>query len=197
MRNIWCGVILLLAVAAGCSPKGLETPAPLDSGFPHVQEQGTLVVGAKLCRNPGDCKGVFSVDPTKFGLLPLNLVIENTGDKQYVFSKSYTEIVTLGGGRLRPLYFDQMRDFAQEVSETYSSWFRRRLLPSGDVGRALAADMQRTEILNTMILAGQRYGGFLFFPESEQEGSYQGGVLRVHFKSLTAGEDLTFEFPLL
>ena len=196
MRVKWWSVVPLLVLATGCTPKGIQTPAPVHSEFPHVQEQGTLVVGIKPCRNPADCEGVFSVDPTKFGLLPLNLAIENTSGRPYIFSKTYTEIITSGGRRVPPLYFDQMLDLTQEVSKRERAPLWRRLLRAGDVGQTVAADIQRTELPSTMILANQRYGGFLFFPQSEEDDSYRGATLRIHFRSLTPGEDVTFEFPL-
>jgi len=131
LRVKWWSVVPLLVLATGCTPKGIQTPAPVHSEFPQVQEQGTLVVGVKPCRNPADCEGVFSVDPTKFGLLPLRLAIENTSGRPYIFSKTYTEIITSGGRRVPPLYFDQMLDLTQEVSERERAPLWRRLLQAG------------------------------------------------------------------
>lgn len=196
MRSHRCSIIIMMVIAWGCAARTDQPPMPVQSHLPHVQQQGPLVISTLLCRSSEDCEGAFSVDPVSHGLLPLHVVIDNTGEKAYVFSKSYVEIVSPGGDRLQPIYFDQVLNLAQQVSgaERPSLW--RKLFPGGDAGQALAAEVQRTELANTMILANQRYGGFVFFLVGEEGTTYQGGVLRIRLKSLTRGEDVTFEFSL-
>ncbi len=196
MRTSLFCFIVLVTVATGCAQKGIRTAAPEQQGFQHVQERGAVLVGVKPCWNAADCEGVSSTDATKLGLLPVNLFIDNTGESEYIFSKSYTEIVISNEHRVAPLYFDQILELAQEASKRKKKYLWGRLFPGGDPGLAMAGNIRKSELHSTVILAKQRYTGFLFFPLAEQEDLYRGGKLRIMLRGLKPGEVLHFELLL-
>lgn len=191
-------IVLLsaLLVSVGCAHRAQFVPPEQLEGYAHLEEHQGVTVAVKPYSGAPELKHYFSKDLTEYGLLPVNIVIFNDSGERYVFTKSYVELISADGKSTNPMPFITLKEKVEQTvgeSRFPLKWF---LSKEARVRRSLAREIRDVEFPSTMILPEQRYGGFVYFPCSQDDDLLSGSELRVQLKSFTPRGDLNFLFHL-
>ncbi|OGW35172.1 MAG: hypothetical protein A2010_04900 [Nitrospirae bacterium GWD2_57_9] len=172
-------VILFMAVGiAACASSHAPVQPPLRDAdlYPGAQTEAGLSIAVDEIRDPDRVRHYFGSDLTRDGILPVNVVISNRGEDEFL---------------VRPPDI-----LATEGSSVIDAVPVEKVVREGT----------KTALQETIVRPGDSYQGFLFYKVRKREGGIYGKVekifsdrmnLRMVVTDRTSGERIHFgPFPL-
>jgi len=166
---ILAATLVSLSIAASGADKkseGFRPAAP--EAFPNHQRSGALFLGAAAYASDANTRLAFGkLNPTKYGVLPVLLVVKNSGSE------------TLNLARLRVSYVDLNRQSIENIPPQDIPYLRGpeapkspSPIPKGKNKNPLAAmEIETRAFAAKMLPAGESAHGFFYFQAPHRSGA--------------------------
>lgn len=188
-------LLLFAALGVAAADKLVFRPGPASS-YPNRQTNENVTIGVDTVKSAEQAKPAFGkVNPYEHGVLPVLVVVQNSGAKAIDLANLQVEYISAERSRVEPTP-------AEEVPYVYGNRGRKvsqSPLPSGiprlsgKKNPLSAFEIQGRAFTARMLPAGESAHGFFYF----QAGHRPGAKLYVTGLREAAGKDLFyFEIPL-
>jgi hypothetical protein len=99
-RTLALSIFVLVFITGCASYKPSSAPVPEIGTMPACRTEGTITVGADPYVQPDRLKAVFDADLNKVGVLPIQVLVRNTGDRSVLVQKAFMLLVLPDGRQL-------------------------------------------------------------------------------------------------
>ncbi len=202
MRHTVALCLSALVAFTGCaSYRASLAPIPKPGSIPVWQIKGAVAVGADPYVQPDRLQTVFDTEPTKWGILPVQVFVQNQGDGRLWVRRSEIALELADGGRISP---EDAHNAAYRISgERIKVLFPHYAQPGCIAGCGLIlftllavkgatnissstanskrlTDFQKKEIRDVVLEKDESVHGFVYFPwPSEAEATLKVSVLDI------------------
>jgi hypothetical protein len=200
-----CIVFLAMTVAlsACASYNPSSAPIPLAGSMPHRAEVVDAVVGADPYTQPERVKTIFDGDLNAAGVLPIQVFVENKGQKRLLVRPS-DMILELPDGRLnQPASASaaaaKMESSGKVAAATIGFGLLGYLASTSAEDEARAArleDFKRKEFKEAKLGNGESAYGFLYFLPPSGTQDLSSAKLAVRLVDIETGESSVVKVPL-
>ncbi len=204
MRHNVVFILTLAAVlpaCASCSPASKGAPGSLP--MPICRIEGVLTVGADPYAQPRRQKNSFGADLNSAGVLPIQVMVKNDGERKVLVRPSDMLLVLPDGSRINPVGASEAAvrvDTGARGAAVASQAGPSKAPVSGDTAtRAQAArieDFKRKELQESRLDVGQSARGFVYFIPPAAVGVLEDAVLVVQFVDTEDACSQAVEVPL-
>jgi hypothetical protein len=196
MPFIFKRLALLMSIAAAfAADKQTPFRAAPAASYPHRQSNEGVTLAADAYAGGEKLKAAFGkLDPNRYGVLPVLVVIENHGDKAVRLDRLAAEITVPGGGKVTATPAREVRYLKPPV--------RPKVVPGPTGGLKIgktknqldAWEIEGRALAAKILTPGQSAFGFLYFATELQPGAslYLSGLT----DAATGRGLLYFEVPL-
>lgn len=194
-------VAAVLPVCASCSPASMGAPAGLS--MPICRIEGVLTVGVDPYAQPRRQKNSFGADLSSVGVLPVQVMVKNDGERKVLVRPSDMLLVLPDGSRINPVEASAAAvrvDTGTRGAAVASQADPAKAPVSGDTAtRAQAArieDFKRKELQESRLDVGQSARGFVYFIPPAVVEVLEDAVLVVQFVDTEDACSQAVEVPL-
>ena len=204
MNNRFFAVLVLALIHACASYQATTAPSlAFDYGARQekVEADGVMLM-AKAMHRESDLRQYFDDDPLKYGILPVQIHVENQSNEPYVYCTcDGFNLVDADGNRMTTLTVDQVMDEIKRSHWRTAGWTVGfgvfGLIPSAinvnKVNKKMRADLETKIYTGGQLPSGHAEEGFVFFAVPETMESIEGWKLA----AVVVGTEyeLTLEVP--
>lgn len=201
------GAALLLAFALaleGCaSYSPTSAPVPKAVTMPVAKTEGSLVIGADPHVQPDRQKAVFDGDLSEAGILPIQIWLENQGERRLLVRRTDMMLVLPSGQQLSPAgasaASSRMESIGGVVGATIAFGIIGYLAASSAEEKARTArqvDFRNKELRDVAIGKGESTHGFVFFIPLAGTSAFTEAALILRVVDFEEGTSTPVSLPL-
>ncbi len=208
LRSAGCMVLLALALLAGPSLyafKEFVAPHPESADmYPskdaHPNEKVTAAVDLY---NTAPKDEVFGTNYVQNGILPVLLIVTNSGDQPVLMTKMHAQLVTASRSKLEALEVDDVFRRVAHIKASSTTPPRVGPIPLPTGAKNKKAQEQYQELTKAVFIAEAvephtTKSGFLFFDIQDIKSPVVGGhIYLTGIRDSTGNELMYFEIPLI
>ena len=188
MNNRLLGVLTLVLVHACASYQAATAPSLAfdDTARQNKVEVEGVLLMAKAIHHESDLRRYFDDDPLKYGILPVQIHVENRSYEPFIYCNCYSmNLIDPNGDRMPSLTVDQVMEKMQRSHWRTAGWTAGfgvfGLLPSSfnvnTVNEKMRADLETKIFRAGQIPSRHAEEGFVFFVMPETLESLDGWKL--------------------
>ena len=169
-RALVCCLAIFVGLSGCASYAPTSAPSPKSSSLPFTVTEGYVTVGADPYTQADRLKACFGGNLNEAGVLPIQVMIRNDGDRKILVRPSDVLLVLPGGGQFCPsgasAAASKMESIGGVVASGIAFGLIGVLVASSAEDKARGArleDFKRKELQEARLGPGESASGFLYF----------------------------------
>lgn len=202
VRQVYCFGLLVLVVLGGCAsytPHSVQVPRIEAMSALGIENE--ITVGADPYVQPDRQDAVFDGDLRKAGILPIQILLQNNGDRRLLVRRSNITLVLPDGRQISPVGATAV---AVKVPPKGGGW-GYGLGFYGLVAESMAADKARQgrvadyrnkELQDVTLVKGESAHGFIYFVPPQETPTFTKATLMVPVVDVELGTSFVVRLQL-